>query len=450
MTPDELDILLERHADDSLSAEEKQRLADALTEHEWVQDRYIDRMALGAELYQQLADQPVSVALPSTSTSRSLPWTTALITAFSTLAIAWLALYFTRSKPIATLVSSEHASWESSLPTAPDSQLTPGFLKLKSGVATILFRSGAELKLEAPAHIILETPMRAKLLAGAVVVDVPEPAIGFTIETPGGKAIDLGTEFAVAVDPRSQESFFEVLSGEIEVHHDADAEMKRLVEDEGIILKKSGLEPIQARKEMGKIIASPGEDTVLRIGTAGKELSVISGDAREYLHPDMLMVKNSLLRDYGRVSIFTIDLSSIGQSDIGSAALRLNLIPSGLGLASLLPETNRFSIYHVPDAEQLHFDQGNETFLTWTEVDSLDKGTHLGSFTISRGQQRGSFTIQSETLDRLVREYRGSEIAFLLTRDTQETRGSGLVHAFAASTHPTVSGPTLELQMLDD
>ena len=34
-----------------------------------------------------------------------------------------------------------------------------------------------------------------------VMVEVPERAIGFVLETPDGYAIDYGTRFAVAVDP---------------------------------------------------------------------------------------------------------------------------------------------------------------------------------------------------------------------------------------------------------
>ena len=90
------------------------------------------------------------------------------------------------------------------MPTTPGSALTAGYLKLTSGIATIQFKSGAKVVLEAPAHLVLETPMRGRLLAGSAVIDVPKTAIGFVMEAPGGYAVDLGTQFAVSVNAAEQ------------------------------------------------------------------------------------------------------------------------------------------------------------------------------------------------------------------------------------------------------
>lgn len=67
----------------------------------------------------------------------------------------------------------DDASWESSLPTEPGSELTGGYLKLTSGIATVRFLSGAESILEAPANLVLKTPMYAMLTSGAARVEVP-------------------------------------------------------------------------------------------------------------------------------------------------------------------------------------------------------------------------------------------------------------------------------------
>ena len=139
----------------------------------------------------------------------------AAVTLLGVLTWSW----FSKPEVVVTLVSSEGASWESSLPTSPGSDLTAGYLNLTSGMATIRFRSGAEVVLETPANLVLETPMRGKLLAGAAVIDVPDEAIGFIMETPDGDAIDHGTLFAVSVDEKESNSAFEVLEGEITVHH---------------------------------------------------------------------------------------------------------------------------------------------------------------------------------------------------------------------------------------
>src|SRR5690606_4285588 len=85
---------------------------------------------------------------------------------------------------IAEITDSSGATWaECMLPTADGSQLSAGRLKIDRGLATIRFKSGAEVTLESPAELQLETAMRGTLLAGIAVVDVPDSAHGFTIAT---------------------------------------------------------------------------------------------------------------------------------------------------------------------------------------------------------------------------------------------------------------------------
>ena len=147
----------------------------------------------------------------------------------ATLLLAFLLwATFSQKAEIAPLVSSENAAWESQLPTTPGSELRSGRLKLKSGLATIRFHSGAEVVLEAPAELELLTPMRGKVHSGAAVVDVPDEAIGFVMETPEGYAVDYGTKFAVRVNRDEQLSDFEILEGEIVVHHPKTDEQVRL------------------------------------------------------------------------------------------------------------------------------------------------------------------------------------------------------------------------------
>ena len=52
-------------------------------------------------------------------------------------------------------------------------------------------------------------------MTGKVTANVPPRAIGFRIDTPDMEVIDLGTEFALRVDPAG-ESRLHVLEGEVE------------------------------------------------------------------------------------------------------------------------------------------------------------------------------------------------------------------------------------------
>jgi hypothetical protein len=78
------------------------------------------------------------------------------------------------------------------------------------GQIELTYPSGAKLLLVGPSEFLVQ-PMGGKLRRGELVARVPEAGHGFTIETPHGKIIDLGTEFGVVVDDFgvSQVSVFE-------------------------------------------------------------------------------------------------------------------------------------------------------------------------------------------------------------------------------------------------
>ena len=351
--------------------------------------------------------------------------------------LGFLVLSFS-TRPVAELISCEAAAWESDLPTAPGSELVPGYLKLRSGIATVRFRSGVELKLEAPAHLILETPMRAKLLAGAAIIDVPEPAIGFILETPGSYAVDHGTRFSVSVDTTSETSEYEVLAGEISVHHETGGDVVRLTDKQVASVNIAGITRQKSPSiEQGEL---PTQSSDIRLGTEGRELTLIRGtQLSDRVHPHFLMAKRgTVLPRYDRKSLFAIDLSKVTPEQITKGQLRLNLVPCGLGFAARLPEISTFSIYGI--SEPWITSQRN-----WNNTPNPEQGRLLGSFDIPRSQKNGSFSIENEVLLEFIHTHAGREVTFLLVRESDELVGNGLVHAFASSSHPTASGPSLTL-----
>ena len=72
-------------------------------------------------------------------------------------------------------------------------------LQLTRGEMRLTYGSGVELRLLGPAEFVVG-PAGGRLVRGGVRAVVPEKGRGFTIETPNGKVVDLGTEFGVAVD----------------------------------------------------------------------------------------------------------------------------------------------------------------------------------------------------------------------------------------------------------
>lgn len=83
-------------------------------------------------------------------------------------------------------------------------------LALERGQIELTYESGAKLMLTGPTEFLVERK-GGKLRRGELVARVPQAGHGFTIETPYGKVIDLGTEFGVVVDDFgvSQVSVFE-------------------------------------------------------------------------------------------------------------------------------------------------------------------------------------------------------------------------------------------------
>ena len=72
-------------------------------------------------------------------------------------------------------------------------------LTMNHGLMEIEFTSGARITLQGPASLTVVSPMSAILFHGQLTANVPEPAQGFAIRTPGGEAIDLGTRFGLVV-----------------------------------------------------------------------------------------------------------------------------------------------------------------------------------------------------------------------------------------------------------
>ena len=349
--------------------------------------------------------------------------------------------YASQPRVIATLVSVEDAAWESSLPTEPGSKLTRGHLKLQSGIATIRFESGADLVLEAPAKLTLKGPKRARLVVGVAMLNVPESAIGFVLETPDGHAVDYGTKFAVDVSRTDRTSIFEVIEGEIEVHHTSSGEEVRLIG--GGRSAKVSQEALVAFDSAEEDRELPRPQEVLRVGTEGRVTSVIPNNKREkFLRPDVLSVKKTISGKWDQHSLLGFDVSAIDMDQIQTVRLRLNLVPSSAGYASRLPRRNRFAVYGLTDRSKENW----TTDCLWEEAPMPANGVLLGTFEIPRSQQRGAFGVESPELLRFLRRNAARPVTLILVRETTqvEGKGPGMTHMFAADTHAEAVGPMLE------
>ena len=97
---------------------------------------------------------------------------------------------------------------------ARDERLRGAWHELTGGTVEIVTARGARLVIEAPAVFRFESAQRLHLRRGRLAADVPPAAKGFTVITPTGDAVDLGTRFGVDV-PAEGAAEIHVFQGEV-------------------------------------------------------------------------------------------------------------------------------------------------------------------------------------------------------------------------------------------
>ncbi len=171
--------------------------------------------------------QPIVVPLPVAVPARRLPgWPFAALAA-SLLAAALLLrpgvatprpdatppALPTDSAAVATLVLIDGARWQGAA-LATGQRLAVGDLELSVGQALLRFAGGAEALLDAPVALRLESGGSALVRRGTVTLRAAAQAAGFILRSPVAEVTDLGTEFALSVEPGGATTL-QVLEGDI-------------------------------------------------------------------------------------------------------------------------------------------------------------------------------------------------------------------------------------------
>jgi hypothetical protein len=120
-----------------------------------------------------------------------------------------------RLRAVAVVDRLESAQWgEGERVLRVGEKLRRGRFALSRGFVALRFDRGAELLVEGPAELDLVSSNRVGLRSGRAFANVPEAAIGFTVEGPTGRVVDKGTAFAVQVGDSGME--VHVLKGLVE------------------------------------------------------------------------------------------------------------------------------------------------------------------------------------------------------------------------------------------
>jgi hypothetical protein len=112
-------------------------------------------------------------------------------------------------KEVALLADSLNAKWANS-----ESRISNGdfintgdkSLVLSEGYAEFLFNNRTKVTIEGPSEFQILAEDQVKLIYGRLYAVVSREAIGFIVKTPSAQIVDLGTEFGVETDLRSDTS----------------------------------------------------------------------------------------------------------------------------------------------------------------------------------------------------------------------------------------------------
>jgi hypothetical protein len=124
--------------------------------------------------------------------------------------------------------------------------LPQGRLTLLRGTLGLNYGRGVQLVIEAPAEFECSRADLLRLHAGRLAAEVPPPAKGFTVITPTGKAVDLGTKFGVDVPPQG-EAEVHVFQGEVIAQSSGGGKRQSLRDGEAFALQSGAGNPRELR-----------------------------------------------------------------------------------------------------------------------------------------------------------------------------------------------------------
>ena len=475
MKPDEKWKLLElweRARDGKTSDAETSRLNEIIKSDAEARQLIAEAVFLEAELRIE-GEESFKVQEPvvgSAPLSRSWFVPRMISTAAAAAIVAGGAMWLLEREPapVATLVKAQQCKWgNSALPTLEGGLLRAGTLELLEGMATLKFKSGAEVVMEAPVSLEVVNAMECRIKRGIVVADVPPEAKGFTVHTPDTKVVDYGTRFGVSTSEDGK-CLVHVIKGLVEVNRKDPGETRKLTTGErvdfgGMVKSQvSGMVTNNDQPEPDRWLPGPisdmgdGWQMLTTAFGRGKDTCIQSNAGIKITGAEpFLRVKHTTLdAKLERKGYVTFDLLRFAGKRIADAEFVLHVEPSDLGFASLVPDA-KFAVYGLTNEAE---DEWTEEGLSWKSAPAHDPNapntavptsaaTLLGQFSIPQGTTRGSFAIKGEALVKFLRADTNSLVTLIVCRETDETARNGLVHAFATKENSRNTPPILRLKI---
>lgn len=211
----ELEALMHRYLDGSITAGDMATLNARLRDEAAVRREFADLLNLDSAIAAMAAGWEAETAGLHEVKSAShkvlrIPVAALRLAAAACVVFVVLgAWWFSTRQPFATVASGVGIESLSN-----GAKLRGEKHDLKAGSVELITARGARVVIEAPAEFRFESTQRLRLSRGRLAADVPSSAKGFTVVTPSGDAVDLGTRFGVDV-PEHNAAEIHVFQGEV-------------------------------------------------------------------------------------------------------------------------------------------------------------------------------------------------------------------------------------------
>jgi len=256
---DEFDAALSAVCDGTAAEAQSRALADLLREDSDARDAYLFAVELHARLASdnalffapQTEDRVDHIPFPATRTAGIRTAWPILACAAALVAAALLAAFYISgsrrsSEAFARVLRSAGAEFSGHFEAAEGAGVRDENLTLAKGSVEFSTARGATVVIEAPAEFRFESAQRLRLARGKAAAEAPPSAKGFTVVTPSGEVVDLGTKFGVDVSA-SGSSEVHVFKGEVVASAGAASKKQSLKQDQALALEGGVAAPLALR-----------------------------------------------------------------------------------------------------------------------------------------------------------------------------------------------------------